>query len=464
MPARLTGGRPTPIDSDATSSIPNTEKSRVTSVSARDTDYRDTLQLYNIEIEVDTPPSKLMERAREIISKARTSPEIDDATAQELVATARRIQNDGEESIVQQMAPDMIPAMHKLRDTRLASNAGQLWHLSVPVPLSLSTFEIPLHLPKPKPDLAFGYSAATFTARQRGTIGRLIKKETRVIEKGAHIIEKVTVLNYAMPDQKLRFPFLDIEFKSEAKNGTHRIGTNQIANAGAIALNGKLELMRRCCDTSVIDFDKPQFFSMTMDHEQARINVHWLSKTEEGQYKFHIEGILKRYLNDADGQRAIQRAIKNILEYGADELLPELCAALDKYQKIPDPPEAVGATTNQETTVQAEPQPESVPQPAGQGHEDGQEDVELEHIAIASVEEDEADGPEEAAPPQPAQRRSRRKPTPTQRPVQKSTSPPVRQSKRKGVTKKAPAKAQTRSLAKTMHTKQVTRAMEAVAG
>jgi hypothetical protein len=264
---------------------------------------------------------------------------------------------------------------------------------------------------------------------------------------------------------KIRFPYLDVEYKSQAKVGTHVIATNQAANAGAIALNCKLELIRRCSDPECFDLNKPQFFSITMDHHTAVINLHWVSQMENGQDRFHSRELKSYLLREADGLRSIQRAVKNILDYGLIERLPEVCKALDVYREIVLKENADEARKRNGTQAHTAPQPESPQSPADQAQEESQDDIEVEDIALASVEENEGDEPQkEAAPPQPAQRRSGRKPTPTQRPVQKSTSPPVRQSKRKGVTKKAPAKAQTKSLAKTMHTKQVTRAMEAVAG
>jgi hypothetical protein len=66
--------------------------------------------------------------------------------------------------------------------------------------------------------------------------------------------------SYAMPDQKLRFPFLDIEFKSQAKNGTHYIAANQVAGAGAIALNGQYGTDTARLWRGRFDFDEPQFF------------------------------------------------------------------------------------------------------------------------------------------------------------------------------------------------------------
>lgn len=48
--------------------------------------------------------------------------------------------------------------------------------------------------------------------------------------------------NYAMPDRNVRFSFLDLEFKAQASGGTHFIATNQLAYAGAVAMEATLEL------------------------------------------------------------------------------------------------------------------------------------------------------------------------------------------------------------------------------
>ena len=66
--------------------------------------------------------------------------------------------------------------------------------------------------------------------------------------------------SYAVPDQKLRFPFLDIEFKSQAKSGIHYIAINQAAGTGAIVLNGNFELYKRSFGAESFDIHEPQFF------------------------------------------------------------------------------------------------------------------------------------------------------------------------------------------------------------
>ena len=347
MPRKTAVVLPSPRDSGASTALVSSSRaSDKSAASTRDTDYRDSLRYRNIYIEREDPPMELMQRAKRVISRSRASPEMDDATAQELRITARRLQNEGEEDIVQQLAPYIIPAMVKAPDQRLARNADQPWFNHVPVPLNPNVLTNPLPLPKPKPDLAFGYSEAAFTEKQLMTIDLLVDDNFG--------------RSYAVPDKKLRFPFLDVDFKSQAKNGTHYIATNQAAGAGAVALNGNLELIYRSFGVEKLDYNEPQFFSVTMDHELARINVHWLrAPAEGGQHKFHIEGLSKHLLDDANGIRAVVRAVKNILEYGSDTRLQKLCEALDAYRKrVILEREAATTEKDQGHLVQTEPRKE----------------------------------------------------------------------------------------------------------
>ncbi|KIX97459.1 uncharacterized protein Z520_06911 [Fonsecaea multimorphosa CBS 102226] len=319
MPRHPTPMLPSPNNSSPSTISRTSEKS---AVSVTDTDYRQSLGYRNIYINRIDPPAELMKRAKRIISRSRASPEIDDATAQGLIAISRRVENDSEDVIIQQLAPGIIPAMNKVPDSRLASNANSLWCDSIPVPLDPSILANPLPLPKSKPDLAFGYSEAAFTRNQLGTIDLLVNAQFG--------------RSYAIPDQKIRFPFLEIEFISQAKNGTHYIATNRAAGAGAIALNGSLDLIQRSSHgMGKFDYNEPQYFSITMDHELARINVHWLKAPVEGEgrHSFHVEGLSKHLLDDANGIRAVRRAFKNILDNGADARLRTLCEALDAYRE-----------------------------------------------------------------------------------------------------------------------------------
>lgn len=140
--------------------------------------------------------------------------------------------------------------------------------------------------------------------------------------------------------------------------GTHFTATNQAANAGSIATNGVLELMRRSPDKEHLNRDEPQFFSLSMDHASACVNVHWLcADAEEGRFSFHVEGLSKHFLDDEAGIRAVRRAVRNIMDYGAEERLKTLCRALDAYRENVVVEKGMpNADDHGESAVQAQPE------------------------------------------------------------------------------------------------------------
>lgn len=115
---------------------------------------------------------------------------------------------------------------------------------AVAVPHDPDMLTIPPPLPEPKPDMVFGYSRTAFNIKQLSAIYILVDQLGR---------------DYAMPDGKARFLFLVIEFKSQATVGTHFIATNQVTNAGAIAMEGTLQLAQSISSEENLDFDEPQF-------------------------------------------------------------------------------------------------------------------------------------------------------------------------------------------------------------
>ncbi|OQV10377.1 hypothetical protein CLAIMM_14389 [Cladophialophora immunda] len=301
--------KPAPIlpspDNSFGSTTSTSRKSEKSAASVHDPDYHQSLRYRNIFIERENPPQNLLQRAHRIISRSRASPEMDDATVQKLKDKSRRLRNEAEDVIIKQLAPHIIPAMDEI-------------------------------------------TRAAFTEKQLMTIDLLVDDQFG--------------RSYAIPDQKVRFPFLEIEFKSQAKNGTHYIAINQAAGAGAIALNGNMDLTQRSFGMDKFDYEEPQYFSVTMDHQLACINVHWLgAPVEGGQHSFHVEGLSQHLLRDENGIRAVSRAIKNILDWGADPRLRALCEALDAYREtVVRNREAANAQRKQEREVLSEPQTEFI--------------------------------------------------------------------------------------------------------
>ncbi len=223
--------------------------------------------------------------------------------------------------------------------------------------------------------------------------------------------------SYAIPDQTLRFPFLDVKFKSQAKKGTHYVATNQVAGAGAIALNGVLELIGRSFGLESFDFDEPYFFSVTMDHQIACVNVHWIHKPAEGgQNSFHVEGLSTHVLKNTNDLRALRYAIKNILDHGSDARLRKLCEALDAYrQRVISERGAATTEKDQTNMIGNEPRPErpqrsrrTQPPTHKQQEYQSHNDLQVKGIGFANAEENQGDRLQENLQ---AERRSRRKQT-----------------------------------------------------
>lgn len=299
----------------------STRSSAMVAVDVNDSDYRESLSLRGIYIERTKPPVELRQRATEVTGWPRGSLQMDNAASQDLVSTIHRLQTANEDEL-KELTPKIIPAIGRDLDERLARCSNQVWLRAVAIPLLPEYLDVKslLLLPRPKPDLVFGYSKSAFTKLQLGTI--------------LHLADDESGHSYAMPDQTTRFPFFAIEFKSQAKKGTHYVATNQAAGAGAIALNGQLELMRRSCTVTALDKIIPRFFSVIIDQAFAQINAHWVGggPTEDEPYSFHVEKVARHFLDSAEGATAVVCAVENILVYGADVLLPAVCEALDAYR------------------------------------------------------------------------------------------------------------------------------------
>lgn len=297
-----------------------TASSRKSTASVHDTDYRVTLEQYNIYIMEKEPNPEFIERANKIISCQRETPELDDAAVKRLRATMRELQNEGEEDVKNELGTVIIPGFNTPPNEKLNGISGQLWTKSIPVALDLNVLAVPLPLPKPKPDKAFGYAKAAFNPSQLSTIKLLTQGPLGP--------------SFASPYEGLCFPFLVIELKSQAKDGSIRVARNQAAGAGAIALNGILELMSRGSTLDDLDLNRPLFFSVTMDQEFAGVNAHWIDKNPDtNQRTFYLEELKMLPLKYDDSIQVLQRAIKNIFDYAAGPHLKPILDALDEHRK-----------------------------------------------------------------------------------------------------------------------------------
>ncbi|KAI9777741.1 MAG: hypothetical protein M1816_004596 [Peltula sp. TS41687] len=309
---------PSPDDTVSTSFTSSKSKSSdKASISPYDADYRIALGYRDIYINRVKPSTHLMQRAREITTRSRSSPEVNAAIIKEVKETTRKLENDSEEDIIQQLSPNVIPGMKNLPG-QLKLSAGQPWNHSVPIPLKPSVLIAPLPLARPKPDQIIGYAEEAFTENQLATVDLLTDPFGR---------------KYGVVNKTLYFPFIGIEYKSQAKGGSHYVALNQATGAGAIASNGFIELIQRGSGLPRLDYNEPQFFSLSMDQGYIQINVHWIKlNEEENRHSFHVERLSKHFFDDEDGLKAVQRAVKNIFDWVRVERLALICKQLDAYR------------------------------------------------------------------------------------------------------------------------------------
>ena len=302
--------------SRSTTAIAFSNATRSSFIAAHETKFRTILDKHNIHIHYKDAPSQIIKRAREIILPPNSSFEMDDVTAKELKRTLINSMEKGEDVFVREVGPRLFPAMSNIPDQRLATETDKLWNqavtiLSDPVPLLIQR-----KLPRPKPDLAFGYSGAAFDKNQDMAIGLLSTEDEK---------------SYAKPVETLRFPFLQLEFKS-ISTGIRKVAENQVANGGAIAMRGLLELYRRILAEKDINMNIPQFFSLCLDQAVVYVNVHWLSYNADNMtISFHMVRIESYFLDRSKSLKKVHQILKNILDYGLRERLTRIREALDKY-------------------------------------------------------------------------------------------------------------------------------------
>src|SRR5205814_3726032 len=100
---------PSPDGSGASTALtsPST-KSDKSSVGPYDADFRDSLGYRNIYINRKKPPMELIRRARAITMGPRSSPKVDEATAEDVKELSRALETAAEEDIIQKLATHVI--------------------------------------------------------------------------------------------------------------------------------------------------------------------------------------------------------------------------------------------------------------------------------------------------------------------------------------------------------------------
>ncbi|KAL2368765.1 hypothetical protein RJZ57_006848, partial [Blastomyces gilchristii] len=356
--------------------------------------YQTPLDYRGICIYRNEPSEPLMQKARHIIIEendpsAAYAQLHDEAALQELTKLPRYLWNATEEDVFEELGNRLTPGREHdhhhghyhdddsngdILHSTLACSIKQPWTESVPVPL-LPDFLTAPFLPDPAPDKAYGFSHDAFTQAQHTIIPTLTESEAAAAAPATYAsasgsdtetavppsldpgpspsLSPNSARSHASPDGNLFFPFFAVKVTSMATGGTHHAATDEASSTAAISLNSLLELHRRTVGTHQFDHTQPWFFSLTMDQQIARLNVHWISsrsrsramKTQQPQSQsqsqpqqsqqrgsaastsptrlFNTELLSVYILSDTNALRDLQRAMCNILRYGREILLPK---------------------------------------------------------------------------------------------------------------------------------------------
>lgn len=112
-------------------------------------------------------------------------------------------------------------------------------------------------MPRPKPNLVFGYLKAAFTLNKQRAINFLIKN---------------FCINYVMPIKSLIFLFLQLEFKCRTSSLLF-VAKNQVVSTGTIAINALLELYKCILVEKNIDINILQYFSIIINQRIVCLDV-----------------------------------------------------------------------------------------------------------------------------------------------------------------------------------------------
>ncbi|PGG96398.1 hypothetical protein AJ80_09834 [Polytolypa hystricis UAMH7299] len=264
----------------------NAEKS---SIMASSSHLQGRLAHYSVDIYQKEPPQPLIEESKRLLSQEQDSSAPIDADR--ISKLPRALWNSTEADLITNLFQPIIPST--AADKMIATVQNKPWAnaASLPPATRLPPHNAPLL--KPTPDQVFGYSKVAFSKEQ-------ISATTYLVDKTG---------SYSSPNGVTFFPFLGLEFKSVGTGGNHYVGIDKL------------------------DLDKPRYFSITMDQQLARINVHWLDR-EDGtpSFTFNTEVVSIHLLSDLNGVREVHRAILNILDHTTNVLLPEIRQLLDEYE------------------------------------------------------------------------------------------------------------------------------------
>ncbi len=266
-------------------------------------------------------PSAILEFARKIIEKERTSPGLTD---QEVIYTREQLSTlDNVDEEVTRTGFANISLFPKKLDYKLGSNK---FVIAVGANLPFDQKALPYTLGSryppvvtPMPDFHYDYPQNSFMGPQ-----------SRLSE----VMQHPRFQSYVKPNSSTYWPFFAVEYKSQSRLESTWVAENQNAEIGSHCVNSIERLMSYTTNTDerqIIDFIA---FSCVVDSHNASLWVHWREdgddprfvSSEVGYYHFHRPRDIREF----------RANVKNIIDYGLSERLTMIKNALfDILPQIP---------------------------------------------------------------------------------------------------------------------------------
>ncbi|EXJ81711.1 hypothetical protein A1O1_07776 [Capronia coronata CBS 617.96] len=293
----------------ASSSYSDLPKKPSTCSRVRSPRYRQDLLHNKIVVRPAQIPPSILEYGRRIISRARNSPTMPDSQAQAAV-TAIRMLDDADESTIyaEYMSMQLLPGLFLYSGKiRKAGN--------IPFdPEALPQIPSAPPLATPRPDLHYCLDRSNFSFEE-GSQGCLLS-----LPPDFH--------PFVQPSRAGYWPYFTVEFKSEACRGTSWVAENQNATTGALCVNA----MEKLLSLDMVPTGHTEIESVSFScNINAMVAVIWIHYCQNQQ--FYSTELEYFHLSSSRAVVDFRNSVRNIVEFGFKDRLPQILALLDSISR-----------------------------------------------------------------------------------------------------------------------------------
>lgn len=284
-------------------------------VNVTSSSYRtEVLQLNQVFVGYCDTLKDILDTVSRIIHRERSSPELTDEESTRIARVACNLVNKDKQNIITALVPELFPQPQSTGpystlkcNEKLPLNSGAVPGVRQPEGLP------PLWpaIPKPNPDIIYGYSLNAFTDKQQLAQRLADKRTTCVLSKTS---------------KDLYWGFFVLECKSQVNGGTIWVAINQCAGGGSTCVNAASQLFRLAMGEESRRTDSISFL-LAIDGQTASLYVHW----HEEAKGFYLDPVKVYVLTEAEDIKKLKCHAKNVAEWGLGSRLDATEIALDNF-------------------------------------------------------------------------------------------------------------------------------------